>query len=64
MDLLQENVDQQKNAVVTVDDQNELSEDALSQLLDDIGEVGSTALLSSTLFILFSRFDSMYLIFF
>ena len=51
MDLLQENVDQQKNAVVTVDDQNELSEDALSRLLDDIGEVGSTALLSSILFI-------------
>ena len=38
-DMLQASVDQQKNAVVIVDGQKELSENALLKLLDDIGEV-------------------------
>ena len=37
--MLQASVDQQKNAVVIVDGQKELSENALLKLLDDIGEV-------------------------
>lgn len=46
MDMLQANVEQQKNAAVPLDDQKELSDDALTKLLDEIGEVGWIDLLS------------------
>ena len=39
MTMLQANVDQQKNAVGSIDGSKELSEDALSKLLEGIGEV-------------------------